>query len=144
MAELKLTKNACLTWQQRVSKNNSHDILVIFLQLCTSTAIHSGWISEMDGEYVIEYKNKNITAVVKGGNIIYFKVKSLLDITAHAYSRWRDRVDKNSTNKEIYKIFEGIDYNNFDPTKDGKYIIEYNKKEIKAVIKGKKIITFIV
>ena len=144
MANLTLTRHACITWQQKVNKNNSQEILVIFLHNCNSPVIHSGWISEMDGEYVIEYKNKNVTTVIKSGKIIAFKVKSLLEITAHAYSRWRDRVDRNSTNKEIYKIFEKIDYNNFDPTQDGKYIIEYNKKEIKAVIKGKKIITFIV
>ena len=133
-----ITRHAYKVWKERVNSKHSYFNIVSVLRGSLDVSY------EIEGEYVLDYNNRSITAVVRDKRIITFLVKGKLKITAHACSRWRDRVDKNATNKEIEKIFERLNCNEFDPNIEGKYIINYNDKNIIAVIKDNILITLIV
>jgi len=137
MTKLSLSKGAYKIWLEKVERNKSPRNVAE-----TVIKLNQG-MCDVDGLYMFVYKNRDIQATIKGGTILHFAIKNKLEITAHAYSRWRDRVDNSCSNKDIYRIFERLDDNSFEPTVDAKYVMQYKDKTIIAVILNNKIITFI-
>jgi hypothetical protein len=132
-----VSKGAHKIWSEKVERNKSPKHVTD-----TVLRLNQG-MCDVDGIYMFVYKNRDIEATIKDNYILFFKIKNKLEITAHAYSRWRDRVDNSCSNKDIYEIFERLDDNAFDPTVNAKYLMSYKDKKIIAVILNNKIITFI-
>lgn len=132
-----MSKGAHKIWSEKVERNKSPK------QVADTVLRLNQGMCDVDGIYMFVYKNRDIEATIKDNYILFFKIKNKLEITAHAYSRWRDRVDNSCSNKYIYEIFERLDDNAFDPTVNAKYLISYKDKKIIAVILNNKIITFI-
>ena len=137
MKKLFVAKGAHKIWNEKVERNKTP------FQVGEKVLSLNQGDCDVDGLYMFVYKNRDIQATIKDGTILHFAIKNKLEITAHAYSRWRERVDNSYSNKDIYQIFERLDDNSFDPTVDAKYVMQYKDKTIIAVILNNKIITFI-